>query len=476
VTVKLVTVINKGFFIQLNYNFYQEIMSTLLETVEFNADLLRKYNQPLPRYTSYPPATELRAEFPELDYREALAKLNEVIAASNQRRSPLSLYFHIPFCQSTCYFCGCNTIVSNNKNIAQPYLEYLTQEIKQTSALLDRTRQVVQLHWGGGTPNYLNLQQVELLWKTIERYFDLADDAELSIEINPRYVDKNYIFSLRETGFNRISFGIQDFNPEVQLAVNRVQPEEMLFHVMDWIKDAGFESVNVDLIYGLPHQALQTFEKTLEKTLKLDPDRIAVFNFAYVPWLKPAQKNIPEQALPSPQEKLEILKMTIEKLTQNQYLFIGMDHFAKSNDELAIAQQNGTLKRNFQGYTTQADTELFVFGMTSISMLHDMYAQNHRRLKDYYRAIESGKLPLEKGIWLNRDDTIRRDAIVELMCHFQLDKQVLAEKYYLDFDEYFALEKSELQALEADGLVRLFPDRIEVTPTGRLLIRYCIRL
>lgn len=396
-------------------------MKTLLETVEFNADLLRKYNQPIPRYTSYPPATELRPDFQEAHYREA-------IAASNQRRSPLSLYFHIPFCQSACYFCGCNVIVSNNKNVALPYLEYLIQEIKQTSALIDRTRQVFQLHWGGGTPNYLTLQQVGLLWRTINRYFNLAANAEISIEINPRYVDKNYIFSLREIGFNRISFGIQDFNPEVQLAVNRVQPEEMLFNVMDWIKDAGFQSVNVDLIYGLPYQTLQTFEKTVEKTLKLDPDRIAVFNFAYVPWLKPVQRNISEEALPSAQEKLEILKMTIEELTHSQYLFIGMDHFAKPNDELAIAQENGTLKRNFQGYTTQDDAELFGFGITSISMLHDVYAQNHRRLKDYYYAIESGRLPLEKGIMLNRDDTIRRDAIKELMCHFQLAKQALSSK------------------------------------------------
>lgn len=257
----------------------------------------------------------------------------------------------------------------------------------------------------------------------------------------------------------------------MQVAVNRIQPEEMLCNVMNWIKAAEFDSVNVDLIYGLPHQTLQTFRETVNKTVALDPDRIVVFNFAYVPWLKPAQKNIPLEALPKPQEKLEILKMTIEELTNSQYLFIGMDHFAKPNDELAIAQQNHTLQRNFQGYTTHAGTELLGFGATSISMLHDAYVQNHKQLKDYYQAIASDTLPVSKGIKLTTDDILRRDVIMCIMSNFHLHKQKIAEKYHINFDEYFSQELDALKPLEADGLVNLSSKHIQVTEIGRLLVR-----
>jgi oxygen-independent coproporphyrinogen-3 oxidase len=272
-------------------------------------------------------------------------------------------------------------------------------------------------------------------------------------------------------GFNRISFGIQDFNRQVQVAVNRVQPEEMLFDVMSWVKEAKFESVNVDLIYGLPYQTRETFQETVKKTIELDPDRIVVFNFAYVPWLKPTQKNIPQEALPPAEEKLDILKMTIEELTSNQYLFIGMDHFAKTNDELAIAQRNGTLKRNFQGYTTHAETELFGFGATSISMLEDAYAQNHKELKDYYQTIAAGALPVSKGIKLTQNDIIRRNVIMGIMSHFQLHKQDIENKYQINFDEYFSEELEALKSLEADGLVSLSKNQIQITDIGRLLVR-----
>jgi oxygen-independent coproporphyrinogen-3 oxidase len=439
-------------------------MKYLLPTVQFNTELLKKYDQPLPRYTSYPPATELRSDFGTLEYKQA-------IAALNQRSSPLSVYVHIPFCQSACYFCGCNVIISNHKNIALPYLEYLIGEIQQTAAQLDSNKPVVQMHWGGGTPNYLTIEQVELLWKVITRNFNLATDAEISIEINPRYIDKSYIQTLREIGFNRISFGIQDFNPQVQAAVNRIQSKELLFNVMDWIRQARFDSVNVDLIYGTPYQTLPTFEETIQNTVDLNPDRLAIFNFAYVPWLKPVQKKIAENTLPSPQEKLEILQMAIAELTRNGYYYIGIDHFAKPDDELAVAQRNGTLKRNFQGYTTQPDAELLGFRLTSISMLHDAYFQNHKRLQDYYQSIEQQQPPIEKGINLHRDDIIRREIIMQLMCHFWLPKQEIEAKYCLDFDTYFAPELVALQALEADSLVRLLSDSINVTPTGRLLIR-----
>ncbi|MBD6615549.1 oxygen-independent coproporphyrinogen III oxidase [Komarekiella sp. 'clone 1'] len=439
-------------------------MVFLLPGVKFDLDMIKKYDTRAPRYTSYPPATELNETFTQTDFKAA-------IAASNQRKSPLSLYFHIPFCQSACYFCGCNTVISNNKKIAKPYVEHLVQEIKNTSALIDSQRKVLQIHWGGGTPNYLERDQVEFLWKNINRYFNIDPQAEVSIEINPRYIDRNYIFFLRQIGFNRISFGIQDFNRQVQVAVNRVQPEEMLFDVMSWIKEAKFESVNVDLIYGLPYQTRETFRETVKKTIELDPDRIVVFNFAYVPWLKPTQKNIPQEALPVPQEKLEILKMTIEELTSNQYLFIGMDHFAKTNDELAIAQRNGTLKRNFQGYTTHADTELFGFGATSISMLEDAYAQNHKQLKDYYQAMVAGVLPISKGIKLTQDDMIRRDTIMCIMSHFQINKEDIENKHHISFDEYFSEEIEALKPLEADGLVSLSTNYIQITDIGRLLVR-----
>lgn len=439
-------------------------MVFLLPSVKFDLDMITKYDSPAPRYTSYPPATQLTEEFTASDFQAA-------IAASNQRKSPISLYFHIPFCQSACYFCGCNTVISNNKNIAKPYLDNLVREIENMSALIHPDRNVLQIHWGGGTPNYLEPDQVAFLWKHIRRNFNIDPQAEISIEINPRYVDRNYIFFLREIGFNRISFGIQDFNHQVQVAVNRVQPEKMLFDVMEWIKAAEFESVNVDLIYGLPYQTLQTFQETVKKTIALDPDRIVVFNFAYVPWLKPAQKNIPLEALPKPQEKLEILKMTIEELTSNQYQFIGMDHFAKSSDELAIAQRDRTLQRNFQGYTTHAGTELFGFGATSISMLNDAYVQNHKQLKDYYQAIAGDNLPISKGIKLSQDDIIRRDVIMGIMSHFQLYKQDIQEKYHICFDEYFSRELEALKPLVDDRLVSISSEYIQVTEIGRLLVR-----
>ncbi|MBW4613735.1 MAG: oxygen-independent coproporphyrinogen III oxidase [Desmonostoc vinosum HA7617-LM4] len=439
-------------------------MVFLLPSVKFDLAMIQKYDTRAPRYTSYPPATELNETFTETDFKTA-------IAASNQRNTPLSLYFHIPFCQSACYFCGCNTVISNNKRIAKPYVEYLAQEIKHTAAFINPERKVLQIHWGGGTPNYLERDQIEFLWKNINRYFSIDEKAEVSIEINPRYIDRNYILFLRQIGFNRISFGIQDFNRQVQVAVNRIQPEEMLFDVMSWIREAKFDSVNVDLIYGLPYQTHDTFRETIKKTIELDPDRIVVFNFAYVPWLKPVQKNIPQDALPLPQEKLEILKMTIEELTNNQYLFIGMDHFAKTNDELAIAQRNSTLKRNFQGYTTHAETELFGFGSTSISMLEDAYVQNHKELQDYYRAIAAGVLPISKGIKLNQNDIIRRDVIMGIMSHFQLSKQDIEDRYHIKFNKYFAEELEALKPLESDGLVSLSTNYIEITDIGRLLVR-----
>jgi oxygen-independent coproporphyrinogen III oxidase len=443
-------------------------MTQISQAVAFDAVLLNKYNQPLPRYTSYPPATELNTDFDRNAFGTA-------IAVGNHKQTPLSLYCHIPFCETPCYFCGCNTIITQRKEVAEPYLGYLARQIRQVASMVDAKRRVHQLHWGGGTPNYLDRPQVEFLWNQFNRYFSFDAAAEISIEVNPSYVDLDYILFLRQLGFNRISFGIQDFNPTVQEAINRVQPETMLSNVMAWIREAGFESVNVDLIYGLPFQTQATFQETVQKTLQLNPDRIAVFNFAYVPWLKPVQKRMPESALPDAAEKLKILQSTIAQLTQNGYVFIGMDHFAKPNDELAIAQRAGQLHRNFQGYTTKPESDLLGFGMTSISMLQDVYCQNHKKLKDFYRAIDAEELPIEKGVRLSQDDLIRRTVIMELMCQFQLSVADLEAKYHLgfdlDFNDYFAQELPKLDALEADGLIKRWGDGIEVTPIGRLLIR-----
>jgi oxygen-independent coproporphyrinogen III oxidase len=432
--------------------------------VKFDLDLIKKYDTPTPRYTSYPPATELTESFNQEQFRDA-------IALSNQRQTPLSLYFHIPFCQSACYYCGCNIIVSGNKNIAIPYVEYLGREIQQTAKLISSERPVFQIHWGGGTPNYLSQEQIEKIWKNITSNFTIHPNAEVSIEVNPRYIDRDYLFFLRELGFNRISFGLQDFDPKVQVAINRVQPDEMLFDVMGWMKEAGFKSINVDLIYGLPHQTLKSFQRTIQRTIELDPDRIAVFNFAYIPWVKAVQKNIDEDALTPPQEKLEIFQMTIEELTKNKYLFIGMDHFAKPEDELATAQNEGSLQRNFQGYTTHGQTELFGFGVTSVSMLHEVYAQNHKQLKDYYQAIDSGILPTYKGYTLNQEDILRRDVVMGIMSGTGVDKQEIEQKYLIDFNQYFAHEMQELKSLENDGLVKLSNQFITITEIGRLLVR-----
>lgn len=437
-------------------------------TVDFNAELLTKYNQPIPRYTSYPPATELKPEFDSNQFLQALE-------LGNHHHTPLSLYCHIPFCETPCYFCGCNTIITQYKPAAIGYLDYLIRQIQHIAPQVNAQRIVNQLHWGGGTPNYLTQDQVATLWQALTTHFTFAEDAEISIEINPRYVDRDYIQFLRQLGFNRISFGIQDFNPTVQEAINRIQPEVMLFDVMAWIREAGFASVNVDLIYGLPYQTIETFQATVAKTIQLNPDRIAVFNFAYIPWLKPLQKRMPASEMPDAAAKLRILHNTISQLTGNGYSFIGMDHFAKPNDELSLAQQAGQLHRNFQGYTTKPESDLLGFGMTSISMLQNVYTQNHKRLQNYYQAVDAGTIPIERGVTLTEDDLIRRAVIMELMCQFRLSLDDLNQKYQLglarDFNDYFADVLPKLDGLEADGLLRRFSDGLEVTPKGRLLIR-----
>ncbi|MCX7738455.1 MAG: oxygen-independent coproporphyrinogen III oxidase [Hydrogenothermaceae bacterium] len=440
-------------------------MEFLSQEVSFDINMIKKYDRPAPRYTSYPPATEFNSEIDKAEYVKKIVQ-------SNERKTPLSLYFHIPFCENACHFCGCNVIITRRKEVVEPYLKHLYREMDLYTTLIDiKNRKVVQLHWGGGTPNYLSDEQTVELFEETKKRFIIEDRAEVSIEIDPRHVDRDRILLLKQIGFNRVSFGIQDFDLKVQEAVNRIQPEKMIFDVMRWIREAGFESVNIDLIYGLPYQTLEGFTDTIEKTINLNPDRIAIFNFAYVPWLKRLQRMIDEKTLPKPEEKLRILQMTIEKLTKAGYVFIGMDHFAKPDDELAVAQRERTLHRNFQGYTTKAEAELFGFGATSISMLYDGYVQNYKVLRDYYETLEAGNLPIERGVYLNQDDIIRRQVIMNLMCHFRLVKGEIEEMFKIDFDEYFKYEMQQLPDMEEDGLIKLYPERIDVTPIGRLLIR-----
>ncbi len=432
--------------------------------VLFSEELIKKYDKPGPRYTSYPPATE----FSEKYGREFFIKHLE---RSNEAGKPLSLYFHIPFCENACWFCGCNVVINRIRGREVPYLQRLEKEIEYLKPHLDFSRRVVQLHWGGGTPNYLTKGQTEHLFNLIRENFNLSPDAEVSVEIDPRSVDFEYLKLYRELGFNRISMGVQDFNPAVQRAINRIQPFELMKEITSWVRELGFHSMNIDLIYGLPHQTPKTFRDTVRKTIELSPDRVAVYNFAYVPWLKPLQRRIDPKTLPQPKEKLEMLQITIEEFTNAGYEYIGMDHFAKPTDELVIAQREGKLWRNFQGYTTKKGVDLIGIGMSSISMLDRYYGQNYKTVRPYYEAIDSGVLPTYRGVELNDDDVIRREVITELICNFRLEKKKIENRFGISFDDYFEGELEELKPMEEDGLLKLTGEGIEVLPLGRLLIR-----
>jgi oxygen-independent coproporphyrinogen-3 oxidase len=432
--------------------------------VIFSEELIKKYDKPGPRYTSYPPATEFSEKYGKEYYIKHLLE-------SNKKGKPLSLYFHIPFCENACWFCGCNVVINRIRGREVPYLQRLKKEIEYLKPYLDFNREVIQLHWGGGTPNYLTMEQTEELFNHIRKNFNISPEAEISVEVDPRSVDYEYLKLYRELGFNRISMGVQDFNPKVQEAINRIQPYGLMVEIMNHVRELGFSSVNIDLIYGLPYQTPETFLDTVRKTIELNPDRVAVYNFAYVPWLKPLQRRIDATTLPKPQEKLQMLKTAIEEFTKAGYIYIGMDHFAKPDDELVIAQKEGKLWRNFQGYTTKKGVDLIGIGMSSISMLDRYYGQNYKTLRPYYEAIDSGNLPTYRGIELNEDDVIRREVITELICNFKLDKKNIENKFGINFDSYFERELEELREMEKDGLLNLSADGIKVLPLGRLLIR-----
>ncbi|MDA3860701.1 MAG: oxygen-independent coproporphyrinogen III oxidase [Melioribacteraceae bacterium] len=429
-------------------------------------DLIKKYDKPGPRYTSYPTAPHFNEGFSNEQYLSAIEVNN-----SQDNKTPVSLYFHVPFCDTLCYFCGCNMIISNNRSRIANYVDYIKKEILLLKKQLADDRLVTQLHWGGGTPTHLNPDEISDLLSFINSNFNFANSIEASCEIDPRELTFEHLKALREGGFNRISMGVQDFTHKVQVAVNRIQPEDITRQAVDWVRELGFKSINLDLMYGLPHQTLESFSKTLEKIIDISPDRIAVFNYAHVPWMKKHMELIKPEDLPTPDEKLQILKYTIERLTDAGYVFIGMDHFAKPDDELAIALNEKKLYRNFQGYSTQAGTDLYALGITSISQFGNIYSQNIKTEKEYFNKVDSGILPLAKGYFMSNDDVLRRDVIMRLMCDFELDFKTFEDKYDIVFKEYFSKGLEKLKYFLPDNLVIIEDDNVKVTEMGRLLIR-----
>ncbi|MGF1701024.1 oxygen-independent coproporphyrinogen III oxidase [Photobacterium makurazakiensis] len=431
------------------------------EQIIWDQALIEKYNYSGPRYTSYPTALEFHEAFTSAEFDMACAQYPE---------RKLSLYVHIPFCHKLCYYCGCNKIITRHQHKADQYLDALEQEIRQRATLLG-DREVSQLHWGGGTPTFLTKPQVSRLMDLLRSQFNFAADAEISIEVDPREIELDMLDHLRSEGFNRLSIGVQDFNKEVQKLVNREQDEEFIFAMAKRANELGFRSTNLDLIYGLPKQTQALFADTLNQVLAMRPGRLSIFNYAHMPKLFAAQRKINEADLPQANEKLAILQDTIATLTGAGYQFIGMDHFALPDDELAIAQRSGVLHRNFQGYTTQGDCDLLGLGVSAISMIGDCYAQNQKELKHYYANVDEKREALWRGVSLDSDDLLRREVIKALICNFQLDKKDIEQRFDIDFDSYFAEDIELLQTFINDELVTIDESSIYVELKGRLLIR-----
>jgi len=429
----------------------------------FDADLVRKYDGFGPRYTSYPTADRFHDAFTPSHYVDALASRNVT--------APLSLYVHVPFCNTVCYYCACNKVITKNHDHSAKYIRYVSREIGIVGGLIEGSPPVIQLHWGGGTPTFLSHEEMAALMGALRGQFRFAPDAEVSIEVDPRKVDAQTIAFLAELGFNRISVGIQDFDPAVQRAVNRIQSEAETRTVIDAARANGFVSVNADLIYGLPLQTVAGFSATLDKVIEASPDRIALYSYAHVPHMSKTQKQIEISQLPAPDVKLSILALAIEKLGAAGYGYIGMDHFAKPGDELAIAQRERKLHRNFQGYSTRPDCDLLAFGISAIGKIGPAYAQNVKTLDEYYARLDADTLPVLRGVDLTGDDLIRRDTIQKLMCNFELDFAALSRAHGITFGDMFAPELAALAPMVKDGLVELFDDRLRVTPRGRLLVR-----
>ncbi len=434
--------------------------------MNIDIDILKKYDVPGPRYTSYPTAPQFNESFSHQNF------VDEIIASNNGKTPPdLSLYFHIPFCDTLCYFCGCNMLITRERKRVNTYLDYLKKEIELINQYMWPERKVAQLHWGGGTPTHLTPDEIDVLTSYINRTFQFRTNSENGCEIDPRGLTYEHLAALKTGGFNRISMGVQDFDEQVQKAVNRVQPEEMTRKVVDWVRELKFQSINLDLMYGLPFQNLKTFDKALDAVIDISPDRIAVFNYAHVPWMKKHQSLINPEDLPTPSEKLEILKLTIEKLTNAGFVFIGMDHFAKPEDEMAIALREKKMYRNFQGYSTNSGCDIFAFGITAISQLEKVYAQNWKTEKDYFKSLDDNILPTWKGYRLSEDDHIRRTVIMKLMCDFELNIPKINEELKINFNEYFRFGLANLKNMCEDGIVSLENDSIKISEMGRLLIR-----
>ena len=428
-------------------------------------ETISKFDISGPRYTSYPTAPEWSVEVKESAYQDKLTEFSH-------SDKTLSLYVHIPFCRSMCTFCACNVIIrQHHEKYGDEYLDYLFREMDLVYQWLSLKRKVRQLHFGGGTPTFLTEQQLERLFKKIQEYFEIDFEGEIAIEIDPRTIDREKIKLLRQLGFNRVSMGIQDFDLEVQKSVNRVQPFAMVKELNDWCRELQFKSVNFDLIYGLPYQNLEGFDKTIKKVIELKPDRIALYNFAYVPWLKKHQTKIDPQTLPSANTKLDIFLHSRQKLSEAGYQAIAMDHFALSSDELAVAFREGKLYRNFMGYTVKPADEYLGFGLTAIGFLENAYFQNYRTLPEYFRALERSEIPIERGKVLMEDDRIRQWVINSLMCQFQVDKTDFQRNFGENFDKYFKDEQGHIHRCCEDGLISFKPDKILVTDLGKLFIR-----
>jgi oxygen-independent coproporphyrinogen-3 oxidase len=436
-----------------------------MTTLSVDLDLVQKYNIAGPRYTSYPPATK---------FIESLsrAELDARIDANNRTERDLSIYFHIPFCETLCWFCGCTTVITTNHEKAGDYIDHLEREVVLMAEKINRDRKVIQLHFGGGSPTFLQPDEIRRLGAIIHKYFTFSPEIEASVEVDPRRLTRDHLVALRELGCNRASMGVQDFDPTVQEAIHRIQPREMTQQAMDWMRELGFCSINFDLIYGLPHQTLHSYQATLEAVLEMEPDRLSVFSYAHVPWIKPAQKILEQRNLPSPEEKLQLLKLVIEKLTaDNRYTYIGMDHFARPDDELAVAQRNKKLQRNFQGYSTHAGADIYAFGMSSISQIPDAYWQNEKELPKYQEAVNAGRVPIQRAYLMTEEDQLRRETIMRVMCDLSIDFTAMSQHLGIDFQQHFAKELKSLEPFYADGLLECTDGGFLVTDTGRLFIR-----
>ena len=441
---------------------------TFMPDIRIDSKLLARYGGTGPRYTSYPTALHFSDKFTAGEYQKHALRSNEVLSPA-----PLSLYVHIPFCRSLCYCCACNKIITRNTNRVNIYMDNLYQEIAMQAVLFDDARVVEQIHFGGGTPTYLNDNQLHDLMAHLRSSFNLqtGSEREFAIEVDPRSVTIHSIDVLAEIGFNRLSLGIQDFDPQVQQAVNRIQSAEDIFALVERTRSAKFKSISFDLIYGLPHQTEESFSRTLDTVIAIQPDRLAVYNYAHLPNRFKGQRMIKERDLPSPDVKLKILNRTIEKLSKASYIYIGMDHFALPDDELVKAQQNGTLQRNFQGYSTHRDCDLIGLGVSAIGHIDNTYSQNACTTTEYQMALEAVKLPIRRGTEVDSDDRIPAEVIQQIMCYGQVDYSYFQQHLDTDFPSYFNSELTRLAPLQRDGLVELYPNRLKITATGRMLLR-----